>query len=74
MNPVYDFANQVALVTGTASGTGLATVTAFAGAGGAVVLAEVKEQAVSAATEPSRGGIPGDRHRMRRKLATRQSA
>ncbi len=50
MNPAYDFTNQVALVTGAASGIGLAAVTAFAEAGAAVVLADVNEQAISAAT------------------------
>jgi NAD(P)-dependent dehydrogenase (short-subunit alcohol dehydrogenase family) len=33
MNPTYDFENQVALVTGAASGMGLATARAFAQAG-----------------------------------------
>jgi NAD(P)-dependent dehydrogenase (short-subunit alcohol dehydrogenase family) len=50
MNPVYDFADQVALVTGAASGIGLATVTAFAESGAAVVLADVNEHGVNAAT------------------------
>jgi NAD(P)-dependent dehydrogenase (short-subunit alcohol dehydrogenase family) len=50
MNPAYDFTNQVALVTGAASGIGLAAVTAFAEAGAAVMLADVNEQAISAAT------------------------
>ena len=42
MNPTYDFAGQVALVTGASSGMGLATARAFAEAGAAVVLADVK--------------------------------
>jgi NAD(P)-dependent dehydrogenase (short-subunit alcohol dehydrogenase family) len=39
MNPTYNFENQVALVTGAASGMDLATAQAFAEAGAAVVLA-----------------------------------
>ena len=46
------FANQVALVTGAASGLGLATAKAFAESGAAVVLADFNEKAVrSAAAE-----------------------
>jgi NAD(P)-dependent dehydrogenase (short-subunit alcohol dehydrogenase family) len=45
------FENQVALVTGAAMGMGLATARAFAEAGAAVVLADVKEEAVNAAME-----------------------
>jgi hypothetical protein len=59
-NPL-DFSGKVALVTGAAAGTGLATVKAFAEAGAAVALADYKEQAVEAL--PS-GWLP---------LATRQS-
>jgi NAD(P)-dependent dehydrogenase (short-subunit alcohol dehydrogenase family) len=44
-----DFNGKVALVTGAASGMGLATAHAFAEAGAAVVLADVKEDAVKAA-------------------------
>ena len=40
------FENKVALVTGAASGMGLATAKAFAQAGAAVVLADFKEEAV----------------------------
>jgi NADP-dependent 3-hydroxy acid dehydrogenase YdfG len=40
------FENKVALVTGAASGMGLATAKAFAEAGAAVVLADFKEEAV----------------------------
>ncbi|MFJ8007396.1 glucose 1-dehydrogenase [Streptomyces fagopyri] len=49
MNPRYDFEGQVALVTGAASGMGLATARAFAQAGAAVVLADVNQQAVEKA-------------------------
>src|SRR5690349_11641887 len=42
------FQNKVALVTGASSGMGLATARAFAEAGGAVVLADVREDLVKA--------------------------
>src|ERR1700752_2123530 len=45
------FENKVALVTGAASGLGLATAKAFAEAGAAVVLADWNEKAVQAAAE-----------------------
>jgi NAD(P)-dependent dehydrogenase (short-subunit alcohol dehydrogenase family) len=51
MNPTYDFRGQVALVTGAASGMGLATAQAFAEAGAAVVLADVNDTAVRHASE-----------------------
>jgi NAD(P)-dependent dehydrogenase (short-subunit alcohol dehydrogenase family) len=51
MNPTYDFENQVALVTGAASGMGLATAWAFAHAGAAVVLADIDGDALRAETE-----------------------
>jgi NAD(P)-dependent dehydrogenase (short-subunit alcohol dehydrogenase family) len=44
-NPL-DFSGKVALVTGAASGMGLATARAFAEAGAAVVLADFREDAV----------------------------
>ncbi len=46
-NP-FDFGGKVALVTGAASGMGLATAQAFAEAGAAVVLADVREDLVKA--------------------------
>jgi NAD(P)-dependent dehydrogenase (short-subunit alcohol dehydrogenase family) len=51
MTPKYDFGGQVALVTGAASGIGLATATAFAAAGAAVVLAGRNERLLHAAAE-----------------------
>jgi NAD(P)-dependent dehydrogenase (short-subunit alcohol dehydrogenase family) len=51
MNPSYDFSGQVALVTGAGAGMGLDTARAFAAAGAAVVLADVNEEALRAATD-----------------------
>jgi NAD(P)-dependent dehydrogenase (short-subunit alcohol dehydrogenase family) len=51
MNPTYDFAGQVAVITGGSSGMGLATARAFAEAGAAVVLADVNQTALQAATD-----------------------
>lgn len=46
---IISFENKVALVTGAASGLGLATAKAFAESGAAVVLADWNEKAVQAA-------------------------
>src|SRR3712207_1543771 len=46
MDPQYNFEGQVALITGAASGMGLAAARAFAQAGAAVVLADVNKDAV----------------------------
>ena len=46
-NPL-DFTGKVALVTGAASGMGLAAVQAFAEAGAAVVLADFREDVAKA--------------------------
>ena len=51
MNPIYDFAGQVALVTGASSGIGLATARAFAEAGAAVVLADVNQTTLRVAAD-----------------------
>jgi NAD(P)-dependent dehydrogenase (short-subunit alcohol dehydrogenase family) len=50
MNPTYDFKGQVAVVTGAASGMGLATARAFAKAGSAVVLADFNKERLDLAT------------------------
>lgn len=48
---VYSFEKSVALVTGAASGMGLATAKAFAAAGASVVMADVNEVAVAQAAD-----------------------
>jgi NAD(P)-dependent dehydrogenase (short-subunit alcohol dehydrogenase family) len=50
MNPTYDFTGKVALVTGASSGMGLATAQAFAESGAAVVLADINDESLQAAT------------------------
>jgi NAD(P)-dependent dehydrogenase (short-subunit alcohol dehydrogenase family) len=47
----YDYRGQVAVVTGAGSGMGRDTVHAFAAAGAAVVLADINEGALRAATD-----------------------
>ncbi|MGM7645986.1 SDR family NAD(P)-dependent oxidoreductase [Nocardia sp. JW2] len=54
MNPTYDFTEQVAFVTGAASGMGLATATAFARAGAAVTLTDVDDAALETAVTEMR--------------------
>ncbi|MGC4053435.1 MAG: glucose 1-dehydrogenase [Paludibaculum sp.] len=57
MGITYDYRGQVALVTGAASGMGLATAQAFAVSGAAVVLADVRKELVEAeARQLSRAG------------------
>lgn len=62
----YDFTGQVALVTGAASGMGLAAARAFAEAGAAVVLTDIDEQKLRAAVTDLTGaghkvlGVAGD--------------
>jgi len=51
MGITYDFKGQVALVTGAASGMGLATARAFAHAGAAVTLADISEEALQQAVD-----------------------
>jgi NAD(P)-dependent dehydrogenase (short-subunit alcohol dehydrogenase family) len=51
------FENRVALVTGAASGMGLATAKAFAEAGAAVVLADFKEETGSRRPEGNRSPL-----------------
>lgn len=56
----YDFSGKVALVTGAASGMGLATAHAFASAGAAVTLADSNSEALAAAV----GALSASGHRV----------
>ncbi|SFI32677.1 NAD(P)-dependent dehydrogenase, short-chain alcohol dehydrogenase family [Streptosporangium canum] len=51
MNPSYDFAGQVAFVTGASSGMGLAAARAFAESGAAVAVTDINETALNAAAK-----------------------
>jgi NAD(P)-dependent dehydrogenase (short-subunit alcohol dehydrogenase family) len=51
LNPTYDFHGRVAVVTGAGSGMGRDTAYAFAAAGAAVVLADINEEGLRAATD-----------------------
>ena len=64
----FSFGKQVALITGAASGIGLATATAFAQAGAAVALADLNGAAARVRGQgPCRVGPQGDRHPLRRR-------
>ena len=54
-----DFSNRVAVVTGGASGIGKALAKAFLGEGMKVVIADVEEPALKAATEELGGAVTG---------------
>jgi NAD(P)-dependent dehydrogenase (short-subunit alcohol dehydrogenase family) len=56
MNPTFNFAGQVALVSGASSGMGLATTKAFAEAGAAVVMADVNTEALNREAEALTAG------------------
>ena len=58
----WSFNEKVALVTGAASGIGLAAARAFAEAGAAVALADVQENAVRSAAEELVSAGQGDCH------------
>lgn len=51
MSVSYDFSGQAALATGAASGMGLAAARAFADAGAAVALADIRSDVPGAATQ-----------------------
>jgi len=51
MHNPFDYRGKVALLTGAATGMGLATARAFAEGGAAVVLADYQEEAVKAAAQ-----------------------
>jgi NAD(P)-dependent dehydrogenase (short-subunit alcohol dehydrogenase family) len=51
MNPSYDFAGQIAVITGASSGMGHATAQAFTQAGASVVLADINETALHDAAD-----------------------
>ena len=51
MRITYNFNGQVALVTGAASGMGLATARAFAQAGAVVTLADISKDALQQAVD-----------------------
>ncbi len=56
-NNALDFTGKVALVTGASSGMGLATAQAFAEAGAAVVLADIREDLVKAKPKSLRRSV-----------------
>ena len=51
MLPTFDFTGKVAIVTGAASGIGLAATTRFAEAGASVVMADFNEEALNKQAE-----------------------
>jgi hypothetical protein len=65
MNSTCDFKGQVTLVTGASSGTGLATAGAFAKAAAALVLADIREEALHTAIE----GLTSSGHQARESAA-----